>query len=56
MKAINISLEDDEFEELSRLKIKFGFNSWRELIISLVNIRERTIEVAEKYGGIKNGY
>lgn len=56
IKTINIQLQEDEFEELNRLKIEFGFNSWKELLISLVNVRNKTLEISNKYvGEIING-
>jgi len=54
MKSLQIHFEDDEFEELNRLKIEFGFNSWKELLVSLVNVRNRTLEITNKYGRIIN--
>lgn len=49
MKSLQIHFEDEEFKELSKLKIEFGSNSWKELILTLINNRKKIMEISNKY-------
>jgi len=38
MKAINIYVETEDFEKLTKLKAKYHAKSWRELVLKLAGI------------------
>lgn len=40
MKQINVYFEDNEFEELERIKDSFGKISWKDLIYKIITKRE----------------